>query len=349
MKLTSNDRKLIRILLSKSNNCSVIRKLGQHIIQNNNFCELEPFHLIDEADFQKFYHKLSDKITDLITIFNEDYPYELKQIYDPPLLLYVNGFKSLLSKKKISIIGGRNAAYSDLNFIQDLASFLSKQGFVIVSGLANGIDTYAHKGAGAENTIAVIASGIDICYPKQNYYLFEDIKTKGLVLSENNLGCPPIAKLFPRRNRIIVGLSSLTIASNVKLKSGSMLTCRLVIENNRDLIVIPGPPNDIKHYGSNKLISDGANIFTNFDDLAEFLKAIYDIKLESCDTNNKSPKFHSNFPKDDLRNFIPASGIFFDDLIFQTNFEKAELLERISEFEIQDLIFIDHKKRIFLK
>ncbi len=350
MNLSDIERKLIRLLLSKSNDKSSLKALFYHFEQYSYLPKLDNFNLISESELDFVLMQVKKESAEILTILSNEYPLLLKQIFDPPGLIFCKGNINLLTKAKISIIGGRNACYSDLNFVKELAGFLSNNNFVVVSGLANGVDTHAHIGAGAENTIAVIASGLDICYPKQNYRLFEDIKSKGLVLSENNFGCPPIAKLFPRRNRIIVGLSNLTIASNVKIKSGSMLTCRLVIENNRELIVVPGAPFDIRHVGSNKLIADGAIIFTSFEDLAEFLCNLYDRKLN--DNNDESiNKINENLTDKNkfLLKLIPAQGINMEELLYDSKLIQPEFLELISELEMSGNIIIDHSQKVFVR
>jgi len=348
--LSINDRKLIRILLSKSNHRNSLQKLFNHV---NNFATLpaiDDFNLVSESQLDFLLKKLDQESAEVLTILSNKYPVLLKQIFDPPGMLFCKGNLKLLGKAKISIIGGRNSSYSDLNFIKEVAMFLANNNLIIVSGLANGVDTSAHFGAGADNTIAVIASGLDICYPKQNYRLFEEIKAKGLVISENDFGCPPLAKLFPRRNRIIVGLSNVIIASNVKMKSGSMITCRLVVENNRDLIVVPGSPFDMRHVGSNKLIADGANIFTNFDDLGEFLNNIYNTEFNGEIKTEEEKHVNKNLERKNktLLNLIPANGINMEDLMINLKVSQAEFLEVISELEMLGYIVIDHCQKVFL-
>ncbi|MBT4989616.1 MAG: DNA-protecting protein DprA [Rickettsiales bacterium] len=351
MNLAIDNRRLICAFLSKLNDKTPLRALIAYIVKNGSLPDFSKYHLISDSEFQEFYHNLTSNSAGIISVLDSIYPELLKQIYDPPGLIYYKGNKELLNKPKISIIGGRNASYSDLKFISEVAKFLAERDFIIVSGLANGVDTSAHQGAGPKNTIAVIASGLDICYPKQNYKLFEAIKNQGLVISESHFGCPPIAKLFPRRNRIIVGLSSLTIASNVKFKSGSMLTCRLVIENNRELIVIPGSPNDIMHEGSNSLIKDGAQIFTSFKDLESYLGSLFLGNANLCNEHsyakNEIKEVEIRFQE--IIKLIPSNGVQMEELLMISNIANHQLLELVSEMEMEELIYVDFAKRIFLK
>ncbi|MBT4921678.1 MAG: DNA-protecting protein DprA [Rickettsiales bacterium] len=352
MNLAENNRRLIRIFLSKSNSSKALKSLQQSITDGN-VSQVENYYsAITESEFEEEYAKLQKLSAEYLTILDPIYPALLKQIYDPPPILIIKGNRDLLARPKIAIIGGRNAGYSYLNFVTEIANFLSSLGFVVVSGLANGIDTYAHIGAGAGNTIAVIASGIDICYPRQNYKLYQEIQNQGLVISESRVGMPPKANLFPRRNRIIVGLSKSVIASNVKIKSGSILTCRLAVENNRELIILPGAPNDIQHSGSNKLIRDGAMIFTNLDDLGSHLCNIYDscldISTPLAPRKIIAPKLqNSNFQN--IIKMIPADGILIEELSSMSKIICNQLIGMISEMELDDLIYVDSTKRIFLK
>ena len=346
MFLDNQKCRLVRTFRSKKNSKNINSILLDKICNNESY-SLNDYSQLSINEIESEYIKMQKISAEYLTIADQNYPNLLKMLYDPPSILYCKGHTSLLTKPLISIIGGRDTSYNYLNLVKELARFLAKSGMIIVSGLANGVDTYAHEGAGASNTIGVIASGLDICYPKQNYYLSEAIKEEGLLISENPLGIPPMAKLFPKRNRIIVGLSKMVVGASIKQNSGSMITCRVVIENNREIIVIPGFPDDICHQGSNKLIKDGANIFTNFDDLYEYILTIYNID----DKKIKSKKEFSVLNNHQLKfviKKIPHDGIEKEDLALKLNIDISRLMIYIAQLELENIIFIDQQQKIFL-
>lgn len=179
---------------------------------------------------------------EIITINDKEYPELLKQIYDPPKRLYVKGNKNILNNNSIAIIGAREATEYGKNAAKYFAYNLAKEGINIVSGLAKGIDSYAHIGAicSNEKTIAVVGTGLDIVYPKENKYLEEKIiKTSGAIISEYPLGTPPQKRNFPERNRIISGLSKGVIVVEAKEKSGTLITVDFALEQGRDVYVVP--------------------------------------------------------------------------------------------------------------
>lgn len=200
-----------------------------------------------------------------------EYPAPLAALEDAPPVLVARGRLELLQKPMIAIVGARNASLAGCRFTENLARELGAAGQVVVSGLARGIDTAAHKAALASGTVAVIAGGIDTLYPPENKKLQQQIFEEGLVLAELPLGSTPRAEHFPQRNRIIAGLSAGTIVVEAAVRSGSLITARLAGEFGRDVFAVPGSPLDARAEGPNKLIKQGAMLVESAEDVLKAL------------------------------------------------------------------------------
>lgn len=175
-----------------------------------------------------------------ITIDSKEYPEKLKNIYDPPRKIYLIGNKSLLYQKGIAIVGARDATQYGKKIAYNLAKELSEQNIVIISGLALGIDSYAHTGTVQGRTIAVLGSGIDNIYPKENIGLAREIiKNKGCIISEYSLGTKPERLHFPQRNRIISGLSDGVVVVEASKKSGALITAEFALEQGKEVFAVP--------------------------------------------------------------------------------------------------------------
>lgn len=233
--------------------------------------------------------KLKELNIQVITIFEKDYPALLKEIFDPPVLLYCRG---KLSNNCLAIVGSRRASGVGKEIAYQFAQRLARQGLTIVSGLARGIDSQAHKGAldAGGRTIAVLGSGIDVCYPPENRHLFKNIEENGAVISEFPLGTPPHAANFPARNRIISGLSKGVLVVEAAEKSGALITADFAIEQGREVFAIPGSIISTNSKGTNYLIQQGAKLVQNIEDITdEFfgfqLETMWD---KSCEENPES-------------------------------------------------------------
>ena len=197
-----------------------------------------------------------------------NYPYLLSQIKDSPKILYAVGNLEILKRKCIAIVGSRTPSNYGKEVAEKLAYNLAKQNIIIVSGLAKGIDSFAHIGAikAKGKTVAVLAHGLDMIYPKENLELAREIvKTGGAVLSEYKIGITPKKENFPKRNRIISGLSEGVIVVEAKERSGSLITANFALEQGRNLYAVPGNILSINSLGTNKLISCGAEVITDID------------------------------------------------------------------------------------
>lgn len=234
---------------------------------------------------------------DIIHIYEEKYPQLLKEIYDPPVSLYIKGNKEILNSKNIGIVGCRECTDYGKNAAKYFAYNLSKKNINIVSGLAKGVDSYAHIGCLSTNkqnkncgkinndcgkrnadceklkcdcgkTIAVVGNGLDMLYPKENIELANEIiKSGGSIISEYPCGTKPDKMNFPARNRIVSGISSGIIVVEAKEKSGTLITVDFALEQGRDVFVVPGNINSINSVGTNDLIKQGAKLVTTYKDI----------------------------------------------------------------------------------
>ena len=207
----------------------------------------------------------------MICIGAPDYPAALAEIPDPPPLIWAVGDTAVLHRPAIAIVGARNASSLGLRMARALARQLAEAGYVVVSGLARGIDAAAHVAARDSGTIAVMAGGVDVLYPAENARLGEDLTKAGLRLSENPIGLAPQARHFPARNRIISGLARALVVVEAAAKSGSLITARAALDQGREVLAVPGHPFDARAAGCNMLIRDGAILVRGAADVIEAL------------------------------------------------------------------------------
>jgi len=205
----------------------------------------------------------------LVTLDHAAYPKSLLEIVDPPALVYCVGRVELLQWPALAIVGSRNATAQGVRDAHSFARSLSDAGFVIVSGLALGIDAAAHRGAlaGRSSTIAVVGTGVDVLYPPGNASLAEEVAASGLLISEFPLGTPPARQNFPRRNRIISGLGRGTLIVEAALSSGSLITARAALEQGREVFAIPGSIHSPLSKGGHSLIKSGAKLVESAEDV----------------------------------------------------------------------------------
>lgn len=205
---------------------------------------------------------------------DQDYPEPLERIDTAPPVLTVRGDPVLARRRAVAIVGARNASGAAVRFARMLAHDLGEAGWLVVSGLARGIDTAAHLGALPSGTAAVIAGGVDIAYPPENAALQEEIAQRGLLIAEQPPGVEPRARHFPYRNRIIAGMALGTVVVEAAPKSGSLITARLAGEFGREVMAVPGSPLDPRAQGCNLLIREGATLIQSAADIAEALSPI---------------------------------------------------------------------------
>ncbi len=209
----------------------------------------------------------------IINVDDKRYPPALKQIYDPPPVLYIKGSLAREDNLAISIVGSRRCSLYGQEQSSRLAHFLSSAGFTICSGMARGIDTAAHQGAlsAGGRTIAVQGCGLASVFPPENKKLFELIAESGACISELPLGYEPLSENFPPRNRIIAGLSLGTIVVEAGLRSGALITARVALENNREVMAVPGKIDSPLSKGTHRLLKQGAKLIESVEDVMEGL------------------------------------------------------------------------------
>jgi len=264
------------------------------------------------------------------------YPALLAEAEGAPPVLGVAGDLALLARPTVAMVGARNASAAAVRFARQLAVELSNLGFVIVSGLARGIDTAAHRGALDGGTIGVVASGLDIVYPPENEALQREMQTRGLVVSEQPPGTEPHARHFPARNRIIAGLTLGTLVVEAAPKSGSLITARLAADYGREVMAVPGSPLDPRAQGCNQLIRDGATLIQSAADVAEAVRPFGSGRVAA-----RADAFTSDGPIDvadrdrqTILTLLSPIPVAQDELLRQSGLEPAALSLVLLELEL---------------
>jgi DNA processing protein len=282
----------------------------------------------------------------IITYQDDTYPAKLMNIYDRPPFLYVRGnlYKDNIN---IAIVGSRIASTYGKYTTERISRELALKGLTIVSGMARGIDSTAHRGALTVHgrTIAVLGSGLDIIYPPENKKLFYEIIENGAVISEFPLGTPPRSANFPTRNRIISGMSYGVVIVEAGEKSGSLITARLALEQGREVFAVPGSIDAAGSRGTNKLIKQGAKLIENIDDILEEILPQVErtivLKPHSIANSEtiaaKSSEILSAVDQK-IINFISGGRVHIDDLISSTGLSSADILSALTTLELKGII-----------
>lgn len=225
----------------------------------------------DDPDLLQGFTTLQNHKISLISFWDDNYPECLRHIHDPPALLYLRG--QLSKSESFAIVGSRRATTAGLRLTEEISAELASRGITIVSGLARGIDTAAHRGALAARgrTIAVLGCGVDRIYPPENGSLFQQILENNAIISEYPPGTPPLAGHFPGRNRIISGLTRGVLIVEAASGSGSLITGDFALEQGRELFAVPGAVNSFTSCGTNRLIKEGAQVVTEVNDILQSL------------------------------------------------------------------------------
>jgi len=291
----------------------------------------------------------------LLTLDDPAYPGLLSQIEDAPPVLSVLGSSLVLSKQSLAIVGARNASIHGQHFARKLSSELGQHHWIITSGLARGIDTAAHEGALSTGTIAVLASGIDYIYPPENEKLYHVIREKGCIISEAPFGAKPQSHFFPRRNRLISGLSKGIIVVEGALKSGSLITARFGNEQGRDVFAVPGSPLDPRCRGTNQLIQQGATLIQSAQDIIDHYQSFFTSQgLRETTSLYSMPPKKLDFEKDnsDLKKQIleklSYTPISLDELTRQCETRSEYIQSAIIELELAGQVFRSSRNQITL-
>ncbi len=306
----------------------------------------KPLTAPPEKEILREYKALQKLGGRIITYADKEYPLALTATDDAPPILSIIGNSDLLNKSCLAIVGARNASLNGNKFASKLAHNLGARNQIIVSGLARGIDTAAHQGSINSGTIAVVASGIDVVYPEENQKLYEEIAEKGLVIAESALGAKPYAAAFPRRNRIVSGISKGVIVVEATKRSGSLITARLAGEQGRDVYAVPGSPFDPRASGPNHLIREGATLIRNADDIMEILMNFSGNSLREPPTNtiNFTPPLNCNSTEnddsnpekrqDEILSHLSFTPISVDELIRACHLNISALQTTLLELEL---------------
>tara|TARA_R110002095_G_scaffold170987_1_gene148510 strand:+ start:961 stop:2205 length:1245 start_codon:yes stop_codon:yes gene_type:complete len=309
-----------------------------------------PLKLYSEDKVHQELHAHKKQGARLVVEGEADYPKALRDLNEAPPVLSLHGNPDLFRPLGIAIVGARNCSLNGKKMVQQLAHHLGQEGYTIISGLARGIDGQAHQSSLETGTIAVIAGGIDKIYPPEHSTLFAQIKEQGLIVAESIIGTEPQSTLFPRRNRLISGLSQGIIVVEAALQSGSLITARYAAEQNRDVFVVPGSPMDPRYRGSNALIRNGATLTTKAQDILEVLNEPYrqTMKEAAFEQEQESTQEQDNYlgglPEPDSRTLedlstkimghLSSAPILLDELIRECSYSSSIVLSALLELEL---------------
>ncbi len=229
----------------------------------------KPIKICDADTAERELEILTKHHGQMVFAGDANYPLALTSLEDAPPVLSVLGNIDILNQQSVALVGSRNASLNARKLAHKMAFDLGKAGVTVVSGLARGIDTSAHEGSLSTGTIAVVAGGVNVIYPKENTDLFQKICETGAIVSECAWGMQPMAQHFPKRNRIVSGLSVGTVIIEASLRSGSLITARMAAEQGRDVMAVPGFPLDPRSEGTNALLRDGVTLVRDAADVLE--------------------------------------------------------------------------------
>jgi DNA processing protein len=284
--------------------------------------------------------KLVKKLgVEIISLGDSNYPKLLSQIYDPPIILYVMG-ELEPEAFKIAVVGSRQASFYGLKMAENFSYKLASLGITIVSGLARGIDTASHKGAlkAGGKTIAVLGSGLGNVYPPENKGLFEQIADCGAVVSEFPMLTKPFAYNFPRRNRIISGMSSAVLVVEAAKRSGALITANCALDQGRDVFAVPGKADSPTSWGTNQLIKDGAKLVDSCEEIISELEIEIHSHLKTQENNNSPMNVCLSNEDKQILAQISDEPIEFDQLAEKLSLLTSQLLSCLTQLEMRGLV-----------
>ena len=278
----------------------------------------------------------------ILSIFDDRYPHRQKQIFDPPLVLYCLGNLTLLCRPSIAVVGSRRCSLYGKEMTEKISRELSSVGLCIVSGLARGIDSQAHIGAleSGGPTVAVLGNGVDVIYPRENRRLYRRLCEGGWVISEFLCGTFPAPQNFPIRNRVISGLCYGTLITEASEFSGSLITARLALEQNRELWAVPGNITSLGSYGPNYLIKQGAKIVLDIQDVLEELPP-YVLDLLTQQPTPSTPLRVESLTRAEekvVKLLAPDTSMHFDQFLKTSTLRLSQLNEVLLQLEMKGLI-----------
>ncbi|MFH1753469.1 MAG: DNA-processing protein DprA [Candidatus Omnitrophota bacterium] len=320
------------IKAGKENLCE-IEGIGPKLAEK--ICSMNENDIIKEEKLMKA-HKAYP-----LSFFDEGYPENLKNIYDPPLLLYIKGEFTAADKLAIALVGSRKASLYGIDTCRRLSGSLANMGFTVVSGLARGIDSAAHKGALLERgrTIAVLGSGIGDIYPLENRKLAQDIADSGALVSEFPMAAPPLRHHFPMRNRIISGLSLGTVIVEAAQKSGALITASCALEQGREVFAVPGRALSTASSGVHRLIKDGAKLVHSVEDILEELNV--ELRPIAKSARGEAPSNRSeelDGPERSICDIVSDEPIYIDEIMEASKLPASEVARSLLSLEMKKLV-----------
>jgi DNA processing protein len=275
----------------------------------------------------------------ILTLKDDDYPRRLKDIYDPPALLYVRGELRKEDELAIAIVGSRKTSPYGRWITEKIGQDLARHGVTVVSGMARGIDSVAHKGAlqGGGRTIAVLGCGVDVIYPSENRNLFYQIIERGAILSEFPMGSPPEGIHFPRRNRIISGLSIGAVIVQASAESGSLITAGYALEQGREVFAVPGNVGAESSRGTNQLIKEGAKLVESSDDILEEILPQWS-REKDVPSKDETPVPDLTEEEGILYQLLGETPLHIDAIIRESRWDPGKVSSLLLDLELKGLI-----------
>lgn len=293
-----------------------------------------------EKDIVKDIETLDRLNASVIVRWDKDYPDNLRDIYDPPALLFMRGSMIPKDSKAVAIVGTRNPGRYGIEITESLTRDLVQEGVTIVSGLARGIDTACHKAAieAGGRTIGVLGCGIDVAYPKENISLVEEISHSGAVVTEFRPGVPPMATNFYRRNRIISGLSKGVVVVEAGKKSGSLITAQHALDQNRDVFAVPGNVMHMRSKGPHQLIKQGAGLVESAEDIVQALFGFFETNFQTSLINEACTEAELSETAQKVLESVDPDPIHIDELAISLDMEVGLLAGILLELELKGLV-----------
>ncbi|ODT87100.1 DNA-processing protein DprA [Phenylobacterium sp. SCN 70-31] len=270
----------------------------------------------------------------LIASCEPDFPQALAALDPPPPLIWVRGDPRLLDRRTVAVVGARVASAAGQRFARGLAADLGQAGSVVVSGMARGIDAAAHEGALPTGTVAVLGGGVDDVYPPEHRPLYERIVEQGCVVSENEPGRTAVARDFPRRNRIIAGLSRAVVVVEAEVRSGSLITARLANEQGREVLAVPGSPLDPRAKGCNDLIRQGAALCEGVEDVLRALEGLGDLREPEAPRYRPAPAEPDDALLGRLAELLSPTPVSRDELVRAAAAPPAAVFAALTELAL---------------
>jgi DNA processing protein len=303
-----------------------------------------PIRIGSEADAERDMKRIEALNARLVAYGEDDYPPLLREIDSAPPLLCLKGNTSLLTLPAVAIVGARNASALGRKLSRQLAAELGQAGYLIVSGLARGIDTASHEASLKSGTAAVVAGGIDVVYPPENEELHRAIGEGGVLIAECMPGTVPKAEHFPRRNRLIAGICYGTLVVEAALRSGSLITARIASEQGREVFAVPGSPLDPRAGGTNKLLREGATLVTAAADVIETLRPMLGRAINVNEEMMREEDEHaatyaaSGRERDQIMELLGPAPVEIDDLIRESGLKPSVVVAVVLELELAGLV-----------